>query len=171
MAVLSGVMSACMAFGLSAGEPIAASALQHGAAEIWQNTPPFAVILLGGFVTNSIWCLLLGLRNGTAHQFVQGESRWLAANYLLCMLAGSLWYLQPLFYGMGRTKMADYDFASWSVLMVCIIICSNLWGLAFCEWAGTSRITKSWLFVGLLVLAVSALMTSYGSYLAPPKPA
>jgi L-rhamnose-H+ transport protein len=169
LAVLSGVMSACMTFGLNAGKPIAESAVGHGAAEIWQNTTPFAVVLLGGFVTNCAWCLLLSVRNRTAHQFVQGQGGRLAANYSLCVLAGSLWYLQPLFYGMGETKMGQYKFAGWSVLMVCIIICSNLWGLAFREWSGTSRKTKSWLFVGLLVLAISALMTSYGSFLATAK--
>jgi L-rhamnose-H+ transport protein len=166
LAVLSGVMSACMNFGLNAGKPIAKSAVGHGTVEIWQNTPPFAVVLLGGFVTNCAWCLLLSVRNRTTHQFVQGDRGRLAANYLLCVLAGSLWYLQPLFYGMGETKMGHYRFAGWSLLMVCIIIFSNLWGLAFREWAGTSRATKRWLFAGLLVLAASALMTSYGSYLA-----
>jgi L-rhamnose-H+ transport protein len=169
LALLSGVMSACMAFGLAAGEPIADSAVRHGAGEIWRNTPPFAVVLLGGFVTNCAWCLALSLRNRTAGEFVQADGARLATNYLLCALAGMLWYLQPLFYGMGRTKMAGYDFASWSVLMVCIIIFSNLWGLAFREWAGTSRATKRWLFVGLFVLALSAILTSYGSYLASPS--
>jgi len=169
LALLSGVMSACMAFGLAAGEPIADSALQHGSAEIWRNTPPFAVILLGGFITNCAWCLVLSVRNRTASEFVQADGAGLATNYLLCALAGTLWYLQPLFYGMGKTKMGQYEFASWSVLMVCIIICSNLWGLAFREWSGTSRTTRRWLFAGLAVLAISALMTSYGSYLAGPS--
>ena len=166
LSVLSGVMSACMAFGIAQGKPIAESALQHGAPALWQNTVLFAVLLLGGFATNCIWCLVLSVRNRTAREFVQGGGVRLIANYLLCMLAGSLWYLQVLFYGMGETKMGHYRFAGWSVLMGCIIIFSNLWGLAFREWAGTSRATKRWLFAGLLVLALSALMTSYGSYLA-----
>ncbi len=166
LSVLSGVMSSCIALGIAEGKPIAVSALCHGAAELWQNTPLFAVLLLGGFVTNCAWCLLLSVRNRTAREFVRGDAVRLSANYLLCILAGSLWYMQWLFYGMGETKMGRYSFAGLSVLMVCIIIFSNLWGLAFREWAGTSRATKRWLFVGLLVLAVSALMTTYGGYLA-----
>ncbi|MCI0363233.1 MAG: L-rhamnose/proton symporter RhaT [Phycisphaerales bacterium] len=166
LAAVSGVMSACMAFGIAKGKPIADSALRHGTPELWQNTTLFAVVLLGGFATNCTWCLVLAVRNRTIRAFVQGGGVRLAANYLLCVLAGSLWYMQWLFYGMGETKMGRYRFAGWSVLMVCIIIFSNLWGLAFREWAGTSRATKRWLFVGLLVLALSALMTGYGSYLA-----
>lgn len=168
LSVLSGVMSACMAFGLTAGEPIAASALAHGTSKVWQNTPPFAVILIGGFLTNATWCLMLSIRNHTTREFVQGSGPRLGMNYALCILAGGLWYLQPMFYGMGRTKMGKYDFSSWSVLMVCIIIFSNVWGLIFREWAGTSRTTKTWLALGLGVLAISATMTGYGSYLAPP---
>ncbi len=166
ISVLSGVMSSCMAFGISQGKPIAESAIRHGTAKLWQNTPLFAVILLGGFVTNFTWCLVLSIRNRTTRELVSGNGRRLIANYLLCLLAGSLWYLQSLFYGMGETKMGHYRFAGWSVLMVCIIICSSLWGLAFQEWKGTSVRTKQWLLVGLLVLTVSSLMTGYGSYLA-----
>jgi L-rhamnose-H+ transport protein len=166
LSVLSGVMSACMAFGIAQGKPIADAAMRNDTPELWQNTALFAVLLLGGFVTNCTWCLVLSFRNRTACEFVRGGSVRLAANYLLCVLAGTLWYLQMLFYGMGETKMGHYRFAGWSVLMVCIIIFSNLWGLAFREWEGTSRATKRWLMAGLAVLALSALMTSYGSYVA-----
>ncbi|RIK86382.1 MAG: rhamnose/proton symporter RhaT [Planctomycetota bacterium] len=166
LSVVAGVMSACMAFGIAEGKPIAAVAIEHGAAEVWQNTPLFAVLLLGGFATNAAWCLVLGIRHRTARQLAEGPALRLSFNYLLCTLAGALWYLQSLFYGMGETKMGRYRFAGWSVLMACIIIFSNLWGLAFREWAGTSRTTRTWLAAGLAVLVLSALMTSYGSYLA-----
>lgn len=166
LSLIAGVMSACMAFGIAEGKPIAESAVRHGTSPLWQNTPLFAVLLLGGFVTNCTWCLVLSARNRTASQFLQVGGLRLFANYLLCTLAGVLWYLQSLFYGMGETKMGHYRYAGWLVLMVCIIIFSNLWGLAFKEWKGTSRATKRWLFVGLIILVVSALMTSYGSYLA-----
>lgn len=166
LSVLSGVMSAAMAFGIARGKPIAAAALQHGTPDLWQNTLVFAVILLGGFVSNCVWCVTLSLRNGTSSQFGNANDNSLVGNYALCVLAGTLWYLQSLFYGMGETKMGHYRFAGWSVLMVCIIIFSNLWGLAFREWTGTGRATKAWLVTGLVILAASALMTSYGSYLA-----
>jgi L-rhamnose-H+ transport protein len=166
LSALAGVMSACMAFGIAEGKPIAAVALEVGTLPLWQNTALFAVILLGGFCTNAAWCITLGLRNRTSREFVEVNGSSLALNYILCVLAGSLWYMQMLFYGMGETKMGHYRFAGWSVLMVCIIIFSNVWGLIFREWSGTSRMTKSWLVAGLAVLAVSAIMTGYGSYLA-----
>ncbi len=166
LSVLAGVMSSCFAIGIAQGKPIAEAAVQHGTPELWQNTLLFAVILLGGFATNFTWCLVLSFRHRTTREFVAAGPRRLSLNYLLCILAGSLWYLQFLFYGMGETKMGQYRFAAWSVLMVCIIIFSNLWGLLFREWSGTSQTTKRWLLAGLAVLTISALMTGYGTYLA-----
>ena len=49
VAVLSGVMSACFAYGLAAGDPIKTLTLQHGTAELWQGLPVLVVVLLGGF--------------------------------------------------------------------------------------------------------------------------
>src|SRR5215831_6836961 len=69
VAVLSGVMSACFAYGLAAGDPIKALTLQHGTPLLWQGLPVLVVVLIGGFLTNFVWCLVLLLRNHTGHQF------------------------------------------------------------------------------------------------------
>src|SRR5437868_5174943 len=69
VAVLSGVMSACFAYGLAAGDPIKTLTLQHGTPILWQGLPVLVIVLIGGFTTNFIWCLILLFRNKTAHQF------------------------------------------------------------------------------------------------------
>ena len=69
VALLSGVMSACFAYGLAAGDPIKMLTLQHGTAKLWQGLPVLIVVLVGGFLTNFIWCLVLLTRNKTGHQF------------------------------------------------------------------------------------------------------
>jgi len=69
VAVLSGVMSACFAYGLAAGDPIKALTLQHGTARLWQGLPVLIVVLVGGFLTNFVWCLILLTRNKTRSQF------------------------------------------------------------------------------------------------------
>src|SRR5438445_12359530 len=73
VAVLSGVMSACFAYGLAAGDPIKALTLQHGTATLWQGLPVLVVVLIGGFTTNFIWCLVLLIRNKTGHQFFKSR--------------------------------------------------------------------------------------------------
>ena len=75
VAVLSGVMSACFAYGLAAGDPIKALTVQHGTAKLWQGLPVLIVVLVGGFLTNFIWCLILLSRNKTGYQFFNSRIR------------------------------------------------------------------------------------------------
>ena len=75
VAVLSGVMSACFAYGLAAGDPIKALTLQHGTKELWQGLPVLVVVLIGGFATNFIWCLILLTRNKTGYQYFSSRIR------------------------------------------------------------------------------------------------
>ena len=74
VAILSGIMSACFAYGLAAGKPIGAiakaSLVAHGSSDIWQNLPVLIVVMLGGFTTNFIWCVILLIRNRSASQYV-----------------------------------------------------------------------------------------------------
>ena len=75
VAVLSGVMSACFAYGLAAGDPIKTLTVQHGTAKLWQGLPVLIVVLVGGFLTNFIWCLILLMRNKTGYQFFDSHIR------------------------------------------------------------------------------------------------
>ncbi len=50
VAVLSGVMSACFAYGLAAGDPVKALTMKHGTPVLWQGLPVLVVVLIGGFV-------------------------------------------------------------------------------------------------------------------------
>ena len=75
VAVLSGVMSACFAYGLAAGDPIKVLTLHHGTAELWQGLPVLVVVLLGGFLTNFVWCMMLLTRNRTGYQYFTSRIR------------------------------------------------------------------------------------------------
>ena len=74
VAVLSGVMSACFAYGLAAGDPIKTLTLEHGTRLLWQGLPVLVVVLVGGFLTNFVWCLLLLKRNKTGRQFFTAKA-------------------------------------------------------------------------------------------------
>jgi L-rhamnose-H+ transport protein len=75
VATFSGVMSACFAYGLAAGDPIKAITVQHCTSALWQGLPVLVVVLAGGFTTNFIWCLVLNNRNQTAYQYFHSEIR------------------------------------------------------------------------------------------------
>jgi L-rhamnose-H+ transport protein len=75
VATFSGVMSACFAFALTAGNPIGQAALAAGTKQIWSGLPKLVVVLLGGFTTNALWCVFLNIRNRTAYQYVASHAR------------------------------------------------------------------------------------------------
>lgn len=185
VSILSGVMSACFAYGLASGKPIADVArgqlLIHHGADLWQNLPVLVVVLWGGFTTNFIWCVVLLARNHSANQLAgapaptENEPRltrrerlqaaMMVMNYSLAALAGVIWYFQFFFYSMGETKMGKYDFSSWTLHMASIIIFGTIWGFALKEWRGTSRRARGLVWAGLLVLVVSTMVVGYGNYM------
>jgi L-rhamnose-H+ transport protein len=73
VATFSGVMSACFAYGLAAGDPIKLITIQHGTPPLWQGLPVLVVVLLGGFTTNFIWCVILNVRNRTGSQYFRSR--------------------------------------------------------------------------------------------------
>ncbi len=75
VATFSGVMSACFAYGLAAGDPIKALTIQHGTPVLWQGLPVLVVVLAGGFTTNFIWCVILNIRNHTGYQYFKSAIR------------------------------------------------------------------------------------------------
>ncbi len=75
VATFSGVMSSCFAYGLAAAEPIAELSAQHGTTAIWTGLPKLCVVLLGGFTSNFLWCLLLNIRNRTGYQYFSPRLR------------------------------------------------------------------------------------------------
>src|SRR5438094_4121951 len=192
VATLSGVMSACFAYGLAAGAPIKALTLKHGTPPLWQGLPVLVVVLVGGFATNFVWCLALNIRNRTGFQYFTSnpkrysqdapsrevverlpsakrnnsqESVPMLANYLLCALAGTTWYFQFFFYTMVETQMGKYGFSSWTLHMASIIIFSSLWGLGLKEWKGAGAPAMRLLALALFLLVGSTMIVGYGNYL------
>jgi L-rhamnose-H+ transport protein len=140
VAVVSGVLSACFAFGLAAGGPVAELSVARGTAPLFQSSAVLVILLWGGFLTNALWCLWMNWRNGSFGDYTSGRAP-LTANYLWAVLAGSIWYFQFMFYGMGSSYLGPaFDFASWSIHMAFIILFSNLWGSTSGSGGGRERV-------------------------------
>lgn len=73
VALVSGVMSACFAYGLAAGDPIKALTIRAGTPPLWQGLPVLIVVLIGGFTTNFVWTVYLNIRNRTGHEYLASE--------------------------------------------------------------------------------------------------
>ncbi|EON74913.1 L-rhamnose-proton symporter [Lunatimonas lonarensis] len=156
VATVSGIMSACFAFGLAAGTEVADVALAQGTPTLWQSNPVLILVMLGGFVTNFLWCLGLNIKNRSFQDYTKVQP--LTKNYLLAGTAGIVWYHQFMFYGMGSSFLGrDLDFVGWTLHMAFIIMFSNFWGLYFKEWKGVSKQTKRTLYLGLATILTAML--------------
>lgn len=163
VAVVSGILSACFNFGLEAGKPMAQMAEAVGANPLFRNNVVFLVVLWGGLTTNLLWCLVLAARNRSYSDYTNKEAP-LAKNYTFALLAGTTWFLQFFFYGMGESKLSN-GAASWILHMAFIIALGNMWGLFLKEWRGVSKSTLATVFVGIGVLLLSVVIVGYGNAL------
>ncbi|HJS11871.1 L-rhamnose/proton symporter RhaT [Sphingopyxis sp.] len=169
VAVFAGIMSACFAFGLAAGEPIKALSAAAGTGPLWTGLPVLCLVMFGGLVTNAVWCAVLITRNGTAPQWLgQGDAAGapLGRNLLFCAIAGTAWYFQFFFYTMGESQMGSLGFSSWTLHMASIIIFGTIWGFAFREWKDAAPRVKRTVWLGVGILLLATVVIGYGNLLA-----
>ncbi len=172
VAIFSGVMSSCFAFGLAAGEPIKAISAAAGTGPLWTGLPILCLVMFGGLITNGIWCGWLIARNRSAGQLlgrpVPADDRASTAppllrNYLLAAFGGTLWYFQFFFYSMGESQMGRFGFSSWTLHMASIIIFGTLWGFAFREWKDASARVRGLVWSGIFLLVFATVVIGYGN--------
>ena len=159
IALLSGVMSACFAYGFAAGKPIEETAAQYGTNELFLSNPTLIFILMGGFVTNFIYCVWLNIKNGSYKDYTSVSPGIFLNNIAFTFLAGLLWFLQFHFYGMGKSQVpVQMEAFSWSILMALNIAFSNIWGLFLKEWKGVNTKTIVVLIIGIVILILSTFI-------------
>jgi L-rhamnose-H+ transport protein len=163
VAVFSGIMSACFNFGIEAGKPMAEAAVASGMNPLFQNNVAYVVLLWGGLTTNLIWCLLLNFRNKSFSDYTNQKTP-LIKNYLFSAAAGTIWFLQFFFYGMGESKLGN-GASSWILHMAFIILVANMWGVVLKEWKGVSSKTKTTITVGIITIIASVILVGYGNAL------
>src|SRR3546814_4659652 len=101
VAIVSVILSACFNYGIEAARPMAEAAELAGANPLFRNNVSFVVILWGGLTTNLVWCMVLNMRNRTFGDYTDRKAP-LVRDYLFSALAGTTWFLQFFFYGMGE---------------------------------------------------------------------
>jgi L-rhamnose-H+ transport protein len=163
VATVSGILSACFNFGIEAGQPMAHLAVERGNNPLFQNNVVFVVLLWGGLTTNFIWCVILNLRNRSFGDYTNTDSP-LASNYAFAALAGTTWFLQFFFYGMGASKLSN-GASSWILHMAFIIIAANFWGITLGEWRGVTGRTFTAVLIGIATILMSVFLVGFGNAL------
>ncbi len=161
VATISGILSACFNFGIEAGKDMAGTAVSLGTHPLFQNNVTFVVLLWGGLTTNFIWCMILNAKNKSFGNYTDRKTP-LLQNYGWVALAGTTWFLQFFFYGMGESKLGN-GASSWILHMAFIILVSNAWGLLLKEWKGVSRRTMATILTGIAVILLSVVLVGWGN--------
>jgi len=166
VAVFSGLMSSGMSFGLQGGPVMQnlAISVQPASSVTWAGMPVLVVVLLGGFLVNGVWCVILNVKNKTGGDYIKSGAP-LVPNLLFAALAGAIWTSQFICFKTGEPQMGKTSYIGWSVLMAAQILFSQLLGLKLGEWKGASRKTIRLLLTGLALLIVSAVIAGYASSL------
>ncbi|MBQ1428487.1 MAG: rhamnose/proton symporter RhaT, partial [Kiritimatiellae bacterium] len=160
VALVSGVCSACMNFGLQSGGEIQKLAVEAGAKELWSGMPVIMVVLWGGFIVEALWCFQQHVKNRTFGDYARPSLR----NFLICASIGILWLLQFIGVKAGEPLVApEVRYISFAVMMASTIFFSTLAGVLLGEWKGTGAKTKGLLALGTLVLFASFCAISIGS--------
>jgi L-rhamnose-H+ transport protein len=161
VAIFSGIMSACFNFGIEAGKPMAEAAVRAGMNPLFQNNVTYVVLLWGGLATNFVWCMILNTRNRSFKNYIDRKTP-LANNYIFSALAGTTWFLQFFFYGMGESKLGN-GASSWILHMAFIILVANMWGIVLKEWKAVSSRTRITITIGITTIILSVILVGYGN--------
>lgn len=163
IAVFAGLMSACMAYGIEAGDPVRVAAEAIGCDPLFSANPIYIFVMFGGFLTNFAYCAYLFAKNKSLKEFKLVTGRMRMSNILFSVLGGSLWYMQFLFLGMGKSFITDNPALlafTWSILMSLNILFSNFWGIVLKEWKGSQPKVVIILAIGLAILIFSVFVPS-----------
>lgn len=170
IAIVSGILSSFFNFGIEAGKPMADVAnetwkslnLNEGEF-LYQNNVTYVVLLWGGLTTNFIWCMYLNFKNKTFGDYVNTKKP-IAKNVMYSAIAGTMWFLQFFFYGMGESKLGN-GASSWILHMSTIILTANLWGFFLKEWSGVSKKTFHTFLFGIGLILASIVIVGIGNSL------
>jgi L-rhamnose-H+ transport protein len=169
--IVSGILSAGFNYGFEAGADLAnrvngiwkAAHPGENINFLFRNNITYVVLLWGGLTTNLIWCMILNAKNKSFGDYSNTKTP-LLKNYLFCALAGTTWFMQYLFYGMGESKLGN-GASSWILHMAFIILTANLWGFALKEWNGVGKRTRQTILLGVAVIILAVIIVGYGNSL------
>ena len=173
-AIIAGVASAGINFGLQGAPELEKAALDAGCSPTWAGMPILTVVLWGGLVTQIVW-VGWKWKSGKVERWKSGKVppshhstispfhySTLLSNTFFSVLVGIIGVMQSVLQKAGEPLMGDFRYVSFAVLMSSAVFFSAILGVVLGEWKGTSRRTRWLLSAGIAVLAVGFVVMSAG---------
>ncbi|MGI8959763.1 MAG: L-rhamnose/proton symporter RhaT [Bryobacteraceae bacterium] len=151
-AIIAGLGSPLVNFGLAFGGPLLASAATQGASAATQSNVIWPPLLTATLIPYLAYCAYLWRKNQSLPLFVLPGT---ASHWLLGAVMGVLWMSSIAIYGAASAAMAEMGpVLGWPLFMSAIIIVSNAWGFATGEWRGVRPQVLMTVSIGMLLLII-----------------
>ena len=158
-AIIAGVASAGINFGLQGAPELEKAALAAGASPTWAGMPVLTVVLWGGLATQLVWSFAQHRKNRSFGNYILNPR---PMNYLLSISVGVIGVMQFVLQKAGEPLMGDFRYVSFAVLMSSAVFFSAILGVFLGEWKGTSWRTKALLSAGIVILAIGFTVMALG---------
>jgi L-rhamnose-H+ transport protein len=149
-AVIAGIGSPFLNFGLAFGGPLLTRAAAQGATAASQSNVIWPPMLTATLFPYLAYCTYLWRKNGSFRLFTQPETK---SYWVFGALMGVLWMSSIAIFGTASATMAEMGpVLGWPLFMSAIIITSNVWGFATGEWRRVRPGVILTVSVGMLLL-------------------
>jgi L-rhamnose-H+ transport protein len=163
LCIFAGILSALYGFSITAGTSISEIAAKYGAGDYKLNVV-YIFSNSGAFVTTLIYCLYLHNKEKTFKEYLRSSGN-IGSNFIMAIITGVLWYSQFFFYGIGHVNLGKYEFSSWAIHMIMLVLFSTIAGIVIKEWSMCSSKTIRTLVIAIFILITAVVILTYGNYL------
>ena len=162
LAIVAGVLATMFNFALIAGDALRQAAESAGARPSYANNAVWCVSLLGGFVTNAVYCGYLLIRNGSWRSFAQREP-W--RNCMLTLVMGGMWMGGVAVYGAAVSHLGHLGpSVGWALIQSTAVMAGSVVGLITGEWRDAGVGFCARMLSGLAVLLAGMGLVSASAF-------
>ena len=163
IAVSCGILSALLNVGFANATPVALEAEKMGAITRNSSLAAWVVVLLGAFIMNLGYALVLLFKNNSWNSFQAPKS---GNAYKWAILAGLFWFAALGIYGQGSALMGKMGpVIGWPMLLGLSLIISNIWAVRSGEWKNAKKPFQLML-IGLAVIILATGLLGYSNKLS-----
>ena len=162
IAIASGILSAFLNVGFTKAAPIANLAIQdYNVSAQNASLASWVVVLIGAFVMNAGYALLLLIKNNSWYSFKEKNSK---KAYFWAITTGVFWFAALAVYGQGASLMGDLGpVIGWPILLGLALVISNIWAYCAGEWNNAKKPFKI-LLTGLVILIIAIAVLGYANH-------
>jgi L-rhamnose-H+ transport protein len=164
LCILSGFFNPMLNFAITFSEPIKDAAKAVHASDGAASDAVWVITLLGGFVSNAVYCSLLLTRNRTWRSYRATGTR---SHWFFAILMGAWWTLSLPIYGRALPLLGELqNSVGWAITMGCCIVASNIWGILSGEWRDGKGRPLNTMYAALAVILAAIIVIGYGNSLS-----